>query len=84
LSGKEVRPEVTRAALSRSVLEAPDTQGHASSAHSLTDTSRGSIVDAKDRGIWVKKSYQLLAERHRIPWQGRRYDRDDPLAADLP
>jgi CRISPR-associated protein Cas1 len=35
-------------------------------------------------GARIKKSYQLLAERHRVPWQGRRYDRDEPLAADLP
>src|SRR5688500_17417325 len=30
-------------------------------------------------GARIKESYQLLAERHRIPWQGRRYDRDRPL-----
>jgi CRISPR-associated protein Cas1 len=35
-------------------------------------------------GARIKKSYQLLAERHRVPWQGRRDDRDDPGAADLP
>jgi CRISP-associated protein Cas1 len=32
----------------------------------------------------IKKSYQLLAERYQVPWDGRCYDRDDPLAADLP
>jgi CRISP-associated protein Cas1 len=35
-------------------------------------------------GARIKKSYQLLAERYRVPWQGRRYDRDRPEAADLP
>ena len=35
-------------------------------------------------GVRIKKSYQLLAERYRVPWQGRRYDRDRPEAADLP
>src|SRR5919112_718517 len=35
-------------------------------------------------GARIKKSYQLLAERHRVPWQGGRDDRDDPGAADLP
>jgi CRISP-associated protein Cas1 len=34
-------------------------------------------------GARIKESYRLLAERHRIPWAKRRYDREDPLAADL-
>ncbi len=35
-------------------------------------------------GARIKESYKLLAERHRVPWKGRRYDRADPNAADLP
>lgn len=35
-------------------------------------------------GARMKESYRLLAERFRIPWQGRRYDRQNPNAADLP
>lgn len=35
-------------------------------------------------GARMKASYQLLAQRFGIDWQGRRYDRDNPTAADLP
>ncbi|MCB9944579.1 MAG: type I-E CRISPR-associated endonuclease Cas1 [Geminicoccaceae bacterium] len=35
-------------------------------------------------GARIKKAYQLLAERHGIPWKGRRYDRQNPNAADIP
>lgn len=32
----------------------------------------------------VKEAYKRLAQRHGIEWDGRRYDRQDPAAADLP
>jgi CRISPR-associated protein Cas1 len=35
-------------------------------------------------GARIKESYKLVAQRFGIDWQGRRYDRDDPTAADLP
>jgi len=35
-------------------------------------------------GARIKESYRLLAERYRVPWKGRRYDRADPEGADLP
>ncbi|ABV94953.1 cas1: CRISPR-associated protein Cas1 [Dinoroseobacter shibae DFL 12 = DSM 16493] len=35
-------------------------------------------------GARVKESYKITAERFGVPWRGRRYDRADPLAADLP
>ncbi len=35
-------------------------------------------------GARVKETYRLTAERMGLRWQGRRYDRSDPLAADLP
>jgi CRISPR-associated protein Cas1 len=35
-------------------------------------------------GARVKELYRLTAERIGIRWSGRRYDRHDPLAADLP
>lgn len=35
-------------------------------------------------GARIKESYKLLAERFGIEWQGRRYDRQNPNAADLP
>jgi CRISPR-associated protein Cas1 len=51
----------------------------------------GEIVPAESldvlRGIEgsrMKESYRLLAEQIGVPWKGRRYDRADPLAADIP
>lgn len=35
-------------------------------------------------GARMKEIYRLTAERFRVPWQGRRYDRMNPNAADLP
>jgi len=35
-------------------------------------------------GARVKESYRLVAQRFGIDWQGRRYERGDPGAADLP
>lgn len=35
-------------------------------------------------GARIKESYKLVAQRFGIHWQGRRYDRQNPNAADLP
>jgi CRISP-associated protein Cas1 len=35
-------------------------------------------------GARLKETYRLVAEEHRIPWTGRRYDRDNPNACDIP
>jgi CRISPR-associated protein Cas1 len=35
-------------------------------------------------GARMKESYKLTAQRFGIDWQGRRYDRENPEAADLP
>lgn len=32
----------------------------------------------------MKAAYKILADSHRIPWEGRRYDRSDLTAADIP
>ena len=34
-------------------------------------------------GARMKVTYQRLAERHGVRWQGRRYDRNDPESADV-
>ena len=51
----------------------------------------GEILPHKDiaalrgiEGARVKEMYKLQAQRFRITWQGRRYDRANPNAADLP
>ncbi|PPE64991.1 type I-E CRISPR-associated endonuclease Cas1e [Caldimonas caldifontis] len=35
-------------------------------------------------GARIKESYKLVAQRFGIEWHGRRYDRQNPTAADLP
>jgi CRISPR-associated protein Cas1 len=35
-------------------------------------------------GARMRRTYQTLAQRYGINWRGRRYDRTDPLWADLP
>ena len=35
-------------------------------------------------GARMKRTYQNLAQRFGVPWHGRRYDRSDPLTADIP
>ena len=35
-------------------------------------------------GARMKRTYQLLARRYGVHWQRRRYDRANPLAADIP
>lgn len=51
----------------------------------------GRILPHKDiavlRGIEgsrLKETYRLVAAQHGVPWQGRRYDRDNPNDADIP
>jgi CRISP-associated protein Cas1 len=51
----------------------------------------GEIVRTRDievlrgqEGARIKRSYQLAAERHGIPWKGRNYDRENPNAGDMP
>lgn len=51
----------------------------------------GEIVRTRDievlrgqEGARIKRSYQLAAERHGVAWRGRRYDRANPDAGDLP
>lgn len=35
-------------------------------------------------GARMRRTYQLLCEKFGVPWQGRRYDRMDPMATDIP
>jgi len=51
----------------------------------------GEIVRTRDievlrgqEGARIKRSYQLFAERFGVPWKGRKYDRNNPGAGDVP
>ena len=51
----------------------------------------GQVLPHKDitvlrgiEGARMKESYRILAQQHGVEWKGRRYDRQNPNAADLP
>ena len=51
----------------------------------------GEVLPSRDldalrgiEGARMKQTYRLLAKRYGIVWEGRRYDRTNPLAADIP
>jgi CRISPR-associated protein Cas1 len=46
--------------------------------HRELDTLRGI------EGSRVKVMYKLMADKHEIEWNGRHYDRSNPMAADIP
>ena len=35
-------------------------------------------------GARIKRMYEVTAQRYGVPWQGRRYDRNNPNSADIP
>jgi CRISPR-associated protein Cas1 len=47
--------------------------------------SRRSVEQLRGiEGSRVKKTYELLAKRYRVPWKGRRYDQNEWDSADMP
>ena len=46
--------------------------------HQTLDALRGI------EGVRMRRTYRNLSERYRIPWRARRYDRTNPMAADIP
>ncbi len=51
----------------------------------------GEVLPVKDlsalrgiEGARMKESYRFIAQKYGVPWKGRRYDRQNPNAADLP
>src|SRR5690606_18206620 len=51
----------------------------------------GKVVPHKDisvlrgmEGGRLRESYRIVAQRYGVEWHGRRYDRDNPTAADIP
>lgn len=51
----------------------------------------GQVLPHKDitvlrgiEGARLKQTYRLTAEKFGVPWEGRRYDRGDPNATDIP
>jgi CRISPR-associated protein Cas1 len=68
-----------------------DDKGRALIARRMYAIRMGEVFPAADiavlrgiEGARAKESYRLIAQRFGVSWRGRRYDRDDPLSADIP
>ena len=68
-----------------------DTEARMSIARAMYTMRFGEIVRTRDievlrgqEGARIKRAYALAAERYGLQWRGRRYDRDNPGAGDLP
>lgn len=68
-----------------------DPKGRLDTARRLYAWRFGQVLPHRDietlrgiEGVRLKESYKLVAQRFGIDWKGRRYDRDNPTAADLP
>lgn len=68
-----------------------DPKGRLDTARRLYAWRFGRILPHKDietlrgiEGARIKEAYRLAAQRFGIDWQGRRYDRNNPNATDLP
>lgn len=84
-------PDTSALARAQVRLWADERRGRLAVARRMYALRLGEVLPHRDvavlrgiEGARVKALYRLLAERHGIPWQGRRYDRSDPQAADLP
>lgn len=60
-------------------------------ARKMYTTRFGAVLPHSDlsvlrgtEGVRVRETYRILAQKYGIDWKGRRYDRDDPQAADIP
>lgn len=75
----------------RQVERWSDPEGRIEVARRMYAWRLGEVVPHADledlrgmEGARMKESYRLLAQQHGVQWSGRRYDRDNPGANDLP
>lgn len=82
----------TSALARRQAMAWADAKGHRMKvARRMYALRLGEVLPHRDiavlrgiEGARVKEIYRQAAERHGIRWQGRRYDRQNPNAADIP
>ncbi|ODN67680.1 type I-E CRISPR-associated endonuclease Cas1e [Methylobrevis pamukkalensis] len=84
-------PDFSHLARRQTELWADANRGRLDVARRMYAWRLGEVLPHRDiavlrgiEGARVKALYANLAQRFGIRWQGRRYDRSDPLAADLP
>lgn len=68
-----------------------DPKGRLTVARRMYALRMGEVLPHRDlevlrgiEGARAKAMYQLMAQRHGVPWSSRRYDRENPDAADIP
>jgi CRISPR-associated protein Cas1 len=84
-------PDFSHLARRQAMLWADDKTGRMQVARRMYALRLGEVLPHRDiavlrgiEGARVKENYRLTAERVGVTWNGRRYDRADPTAADLP
>ena len=84
-------PDFSDLARRQTALWADERRGRLHVARRMYAWRLGEVLPHRDiavlrgiEGARVKALYATLAERHGIRWRGRRYDRADPGAADVP
>jgi CRISPR-associated protein Cas1 len=84
-------PDFSHLARRQALLWADEKRGRMQVARRMYALRLGEVLPHRDiavlrgiEGARVKESYRLAAERIGVAWHGRRYDRADPTAADLP
>lgn len=84
-------PDFSHLARRQATLWADAKQGRMMVARRMYALRLGEVLPHRDiavlrgiEGARVKEIYRLTAQKFGIEWRGRRYDRADPTAADLP
>ncbi len=84
-------PDFSHLARAQAKAWADEKTGRMAIARKMYALRLGEILPHRDitvlrgiEGARVKETYRLLAQRFGIVWNGRRYDRANPSAADLP
>lgn len=84
-------PDFSHLARRQATLWADERKGRMHVARRMYALRLGEVLPHRDiavlrgiEGARVKETSRLVAERVGVPWHGRRYDRSDPTAADLP
>ena len=84
-------PDFSHLARSQATYWADERKGRVLVARRMYALRLGEVLPHRDiavlrgiEGARMKETYRIAADRAGIPWNGRRYDRQNPLAADLP
>jgi CRISPR-associated protein Cas1 len=84
-------PDFSHLARAQATYWADERKGRLLVARRMYALRLGEVLPHRDitvlrgiEGARMKETYRIAAERAGIPWTGRRYDRQNPLAADMP